>query len=115
MSTSEKQTDLAAAFLERMIPLGKAASLLGIDTRSLRRWLEGECGLVFPRLKRGSSLLVKITDIQTVIARRQGRQKYSGQTGLTRRGGSARDSILETSRNPKPEIPDSKLQAGGAS
>jgi len=83
MSTSEKQprlggqANLAAGFLERMIPLGKAASLLGIDTRTLRRWLEDECGLAFPRLGRGASPLVKIADIQAVISRHQGRQKYT--------------------------------------
>jgi len=100
MSTSEKQPNLAAGFLERMIPLGKAASLLGIDTRTLRRWLEDECGLAFPRLGRGASPLVKIADIHAVIGRHQGRQKYSGTSSAD---------------NPQSQIPNSKLQTGGAS
>jgi hypothetical protein len=83
-----------------MIPLGKAASLLGIDTRTLRRWLEDECGLAFPRLGRGASPLVKIADIHAVIGRHQGRQKYSGTSSAD---------------NPQSQIPNSKLQTGGAS
>jgi hypothetical protein len=83
ISTSEKQARLGGqvkasmGLLDRMIPLGKAANLLGVDTRTLRRWLEGERGLAFPRLGRGASLLVKITDIQAVIARHQGTRKYT--------------------------------------
>jgi hypothetical protein len=64
-------------FLERMLPLGKAANLLGIDSRTLRRWLEDERGLALPRLGRGASPLVRVADVQAVIASRQGIQKYT--------------------------------------
>ena len=75
--TNEKQTSGIAAHLDRMVPLGKAASMIGVDSRTLRRWLEDERGLAFPRLGHGSSPLVRLSDVQAVIASHQGIQKYS--------------------------------------
>ena len=75
--TTQKQANQAAAYLDRMLPLGKAARMIGIDARTLRGWLEDERGIVFPRLGHGSSPLVKLADVQAVIANHQGIQKYS--------------------------------------
>ena len=75
--TSEKQPKGPAGLLDRMMPLGKAARMIGVDSRTLRRWLEHDRGLAFVRLGRGASPLVKVADLQAVIARRQGIQKYT--------------------------------------
>jgi hypothetical protein len=58
----------SANFLDRMVRLGKAANLVGVDSRTLRRWLEQEQGLALPRRGRGAWPLVKMADLQAVIA-----------------------------------------------
>lgn len=63
--------------IERMMPVGKAAGLLGIDARTLRRWLEDERGLAIRRLGHGRSPLIKISDIQAVIAKHSPIQQYT--------------------------------------
>jgi hypothetical protein len=117
--------------LDRMLPMGKAATMLGVDTRTLRRWLEHECGLVFPRLGRGASPLVRVGDIQKLIANRQGKQKYSPAMGPSGEGfippahrtiaplpepliAPPAPPIISPSAS-KSQIQNSKLQTRGAS
>ena len=64
---------------EKYMRLGKAARLLGIYRKTLRRWLEKDCGLVFQSLGRGNSPLVSERDIQTVIAKRTGKRTWSSR------------------------------------
>ena len=87
---------------ERYMPLRKAARQLGVHAKTLRRWLELDCGLVFPTSRRGSSPLVSEQDIQTVIAKRTGKRKWSRSEYQTRGGGQLNAAIyarVSTSNN----------------
>ena len=64
---------------EKYIRLGKAARMLGIDRKTLRRWLEKDCGLSFRSLGRGNSPLVAERDIEAVIAKRTGQRTWPRQ------------------------------------
>ena len=64
---ARQNRDWLGAQGEQMVRLSKAAASLGVDSRTLRRWLEDECGLVFPRLGRGSSPFVDLVDILAVV------------------------------------------------
>lgn len=61
---------------EKYIRLGKAARQLGVHRQTLRKWLEEDCGLVFPNLGRGSSPLVAERDLEVVIAKRSGKRQW---------------------------------------
>lgn len=63
--------------IPEMIPLSKAARRVHVAGRVLRTWLEKDLGMVFESLGRGSSPLVRLTDVLLVIERRQAKKKYS--------------------------------------
>jgi hypothetical protein len=65
--------------LPEMMPVGKAARRFHIDGRTLRRWLESERGLVLPRLGKGASPLVKIADVQALLAKHGDKRRYTGE------------------------------------
>lgn len=70
---------------DRYMTLGKAARIVGAHPKTLRRWLEIDCGLVFTRMGRGRQPLVSEVDIQTVINKRTGARDWS----RSRRAGAA--------------------------
>lgn len=47
----------------------KAAQLLGINRKTLRRWLEVDLGFRMPRVKQGSKILLTEKDIEAVLRR----------------------------------------------
>jgi len=53
-----------------MISLSRAAQRLGVDVRSLRSWLERDCGLTFPHRGPWHGPSVQMADLRTVLARR---------------------------------------------
>jgi hypothetical protein len=58
-----------------MIRLATAATMIGVDARSLRHWLEEDRKLTIPRRGRGGSPFVKVADVQAVIATRAGTER----------------------------------------
>jgi transposase len=62
---------------DRYMPLRKAARILGVPSRTMRRWLQADCGLVFPAMGRGRQPLVSESDVQAVIAKRTGTRDWS--------------------------------------
>lgn len=61
---------------EQMIPLAVAAKQIGRDVRTLQRWLEADCGLVFKRLGQGATSLIRLSDFEAVVAARSPVKKY---------------------------------------
>jgi predicted site-specific integrase-resolvase len=53
--------------LERHYSLREASALTGISRQTLRRWLEIDLGLRFPAITRGSKLMLREQDIQSVL------------------------------------------------
>ncbi len=52
--------------IERTASLRKWASLIGISSDTLKRWLAEELGLVLPRVSRGSKILIRESHVETV-------------------------------------------------
>lgn len=63
---------------DRYMPLNKAAAILGVSTKTARKWLEMDCGLSFPRARFQRSL-VSERDLAAVIAKRAGRREWSAR------------------------------------
>lgn len=61
---------------ERYMPLDKAARICGVSPKTMRRWLEKDCGLVF-RNQRFQRVLVAERDVQALIAKRAGVRSWS--------------------------------------
>jgi predicted site-specific integrase-resolvase len=61
---------------ERYMPLDKAAKICGVSPKTMRRWLEKDCGLVF-RNARFQRVLVAESDVQALIAKRIGARDWS--------------------------------------
>ena len=61
---------------ERYLPLDKAAKICGVSPKTMRRWLEKDCGLVF-RNARFQRVLVAERDVQALIAKRTGARSWS--------------------------------------
>lgn len=55
--------------IELHYSLSKAATLLGVDRHTLRRWLEVDLGLSFPDVRQGSKMLISESQVQLVIKR----------------------------------------------
>jgi transposase-like protein len=53
--------------IERHYSLSKAATLLGVNRHTLRRWLEVDLGLSFPDVRQGSMMLISESTVQAVI------------------------------------------------
>jgi hypothetical protein len=62
--------------MDKYLPLNKAAKQLGITTKTLRRWLEKDCGLVF-RLGRYERALVSERDLEVLIRKKTGERNWS--------------------------------------
>lgn len=61
---------------ERYMPLNKAARILGVTSKTARKWFERDCGLVF-KAARFQRTLVSETDVQRVIDCRTGVRNWS--------------------------------------
>lgn len=53
--------------IEPHYSLNKAATLLGVNRHTLRRWLEVDLGLSFPDVRQGSKMLISESQVQAVI------------------------------------------------
>lgn len=62
---------------DHYMPLRKAAKLLNVNSKTMRRWLEQDCGLSFQAMGRGRQPLISEQDVQTVISKRTGVRNWS--------------------------------------
>lgn len=53
--------------IEKRYSLRKAAAVTGMDRKSIRRRLEVELGLVFPKGHRGQKFYIRETDLERLI------------------------------------------------
>jgi predicted transcriptional regulator len=60
--------------IERQYSLRRAAKLIGVSRPTVKKWLAEDLGLQFPRVERGSKLLVSGKQIEFLIRRRAARK-----------------------------------------
>lgn len=53
--------------IEKHLSLRKAARLAGIDCKTLKRWMELEMGICFPKVRHGSIILVRERDVELAL------------------------------------------------
>lgn len=56
---------------EKHYSLRAAARELGVGPRALKNWLRQDLGIVIPRVRRGSKVLIRERDIERLIERRR--------------------------------------------
>jgi len=56
---------------EKLYSLSAAAKELGIERHALKRWLVQDLGILIPRVRRGSKVLIRASDIERIIERRR--------------------------------------------
>lgn len=57
--------------IEKHYSLSGAAKLIGIERRALKKWLRIDLGIVIPRVRRGSKVLIRERDLQRIIEKRR--------------------------------------------
>ena len=57
--------------LEKHYSLGAAAKLVGCSPKTLKVWLRKDLGILLPRIKNGSRVMIRERDIEKVVARRR--------------------------------------------
>lgn len=53
------------------LSLREAGKLAGVDGKTLKRWMEQDLGVCFPKVVHGAKLLVLERDVEIVLARRR--------------------------------------------
>ncbi len=57
--------------LEKHYSLSEAARLIGVDRRSVKRWLRQDLGILLPRVRKGGKVLIRERDVQRVVEKRR--------------------------------------------
>ena len=57
--------------IEKHLSLHAAAKLAGVGDDALKRWLAKDLGICFPKVPRGSKILVRERDVEFVLAKRR--------------------------------------------
>jgi hypothetical protein len=57
--------------IEKHISLHAASKKAGVGDGALKRWLMNDLGIVFPKVPRGSKILVLERDVERVLAKRR--------------------------------------------
>jgi predicted site-specific integrase-resolvase len=60
--------------IQKHLSLRKAARIAGIDSKTLKRWMERELGYCFPKVRHGSCILVLERDVELVLERHRSAQ-----------------------------------------
>jgi AraC-like DNA-binding protein len=55
--------------IEKHLCLREAARQAGVGSKALKRWLAKELGICFPKVPRGSKIMVRERDVELVLAR----------------------------------------------
>jgi len=56
---------------EKHYSLSAAAKELGIGRHTLKRWMRNDLGILIPRVRRGSKVLVSERDLERIIKHRR--------------------------------------------
>jgi hypothetical protein len=56
---------------QKHISLNEASKRSGVGRKALKRWLARDLGICFPRVPHGSKILVRVVDVERVLARRR--------------------------------------------
>jgi predicted site-specific integrase-resolvase len=70
--------------LERRYSLSEAAKIVGVRRHTLKLWL-AQCAIVLPRLPRGSKVMLRESQIEMVLRKREAKSDPT----LFRRGSAA--------------------------
>lgn len=62
--------------LERHYSLNQAAKLVGVQPKTLKMWL-AECAIVLPEVARGSKVMLRESQIQQVLRKREAKADWS--------------------------------------
>jgi len=62
--------------LERHYSLSEAARLIGVRRHTLKVWL-AECAIVLPEVARGSKVMLRESQIQQVLRKREAKADWS--------------------------------------
>lgn len=57
--------------IEKHYSINRAAKIAGITDKTLKRWLQEDLGIVFPRVRHGAKLLVRQADVMLILAKRR--------------------------------------------
>lgn len=56
---------------KRYYSLRQAATYIGVDRYTVKRWLAEDLGIIIPRVKHGAKVLIAEADLDKLIARRR--------------------------------------------
>lgn len=62
--------------IERRYSLSQAARLIGVGRKTLKLWL-AECAIVLPSVHRGSKVMLRESQIEMVLRKREGKSDWS--------------------------------------
>jgi predicted site-specific integrase-resolvase len=71
--------------LEKVQCLSQWAREIGVYRATLKRWLAADCAIVLPRVPKGSKVLIRERDIETVLRKRTARSDWSLLRGKSAR------------------------------
>ena len=57
--------------IEKHLCLREAARQAGVGRKALKRWLAQDLGICFPKVRRGSRILVRERDVERVLEKRR--------------------------------------------
>jgi predicted site-specific integrase-resolvase len=57
--------------LEKHYSLRTAAKLIGVNRKTLHKWLRQDLGILLPRVRRGGKVMIRERDIERVVAKRR--------------------------------------------
>lgn len=62
--------------IEKTASLRSWAQQIGVQPKTLKRWLAEDLGMVLPQVQRGSKVLIRERDIETVLRKRTARADW---------------------------------------
>jgi transposase len=62
--------------IEKRYSLGQAAKLVGVKASTLKLWL-AECAIVLPEVPRGSKVLLRESQVEAVLRKREAKTDWS--------------------------------------
>ena len=57
--------------IEKHVCLREAARQSGVGRKALKRWLQKDLGICFPKVPRGSKIMVRERDVERVLEKRR--------------------------------------------
>lgn len=66
----------------KLYSLRAAAALLGVHRATLKAWLRADLAMRWPEVKRGSKLLIREQDLETIVQRRAPQSDFARRRTL---------------------------------